>query len=129
MVNPSDREEYFETHAKEIVEKYCLRTGRTYDFVSTLRIGTVFSHLMITIYNHYVGTDALICFRDWAEANKIHCDPIPEYESNDKVKSPYYNPTNRVDDRLNFGKYLSILEELIRPKRKPVTGRYPVVRL
>lgn len=125
------RKPFFEERAKELVARYQIRSSRTQDHLSSLRIGHLFQEVLIRMCGSVVGVDALICFRDWALEKKISCSLIPELEEKDGKKTGYnfYNPSNRVHERLDFSRYLNILEEFVCPKRQPLTGRYPVVRL
>lgn len=125
------RKPFFEAQAKDLVSRYQIRPARTQDHLSSLRMGYLFQEILVKMCGSTVGVDALICFRDWSLQKKIQCGIIPELEEKDgkKVNFNFYNPSNRVHEKLDFGKYISILEELVCPKRQPLIGRTPVIRL
>lgn len=124
------RKPFFEEKAKDLVSRYQIKPGRNQDHLSSLRVGHLFQELLIVMCGSAVGVDALICFRDWALQKKIQCSMLPELEEKDGKKTNYsfYNPQNRVHERLDFGRYTSILEGLVCPIRTPLTCRTPVIR-
>jgi hypothetical protein len=127
-----ERMPYFKAKAKDFIERYRIRQDRNRDSLSSLRIGYLFQSIFIKTHGLNVNQDSLIWFRDWAWDNKINCDEIVEKErkkNGDKKKNPYFNPSHRLFPELTFKRYAQIVEDIIMPKRQPLTKRTPIVRI
>jgi hypothetical protein len=131
IIEVGQRVQFFTTHAESFIRTYLIRSERSIDTLSSFRIAYLFSDLMIKMYSAEVGQDAFICFRDWAVERQLHCTEIDEmeYKNGKRVANPYFNPSKRVIEKLNFSKWTGILDEMICPERTPLIGRTPVRRM
>lgn len=123
-----ERDAYFLSKAKELIDKHNITKSYKSDYVSAQRIGHIFSEVMVKIYGINLNQDSLICFRDWARDSKLLCDELREveYRSGKKTASPFYSATTRCYPHLSFEKYFKIILKILQPPRSPITCRTPV---
>lgn len=126
-----ERVEFFLERARELVQRHEIQKSSRPQYIEAQRVGHLFSLVAVKIFGAALGQDAYIEFRDWALERKIGCLPLTdvEYKRGKKVEAPYHNPSKRVYDHLSFVKYITLLEEILAPKRTPLTRRDPVTSL
>lgn len=124
----------FRKHFEGLVKKHNIHVALRTERLPAQRIAALCSEEVIRLQGEKgatIGIDAECAFLEWALSKKLHCDELTSRERRGKrfVKSPFGQSYYRIFENLDFSYYFAMAEEVLFPKRKPITRRQPVCEL